>query len=366
MNNQKECELKIFAGNSNPKLAEKIADKLGVKISDCHAIKFSDGELSLDCNENVYGHDVFIIQSTSNPAAEHIFEMMMMCDSAKRSGAARVIGVIPYFGYARQDRKIETGDCITAKLAVSTLESAGFDAYILLDLHSMQIEGFFKTPMTHHINCSSIIESYFSEKISEFGKSNVALVSPDAGSFKRGQKQAKSLGIEHVGMEKYRPAANVAEAVAIIGEVKDKVIFMSDDIIDTAGTICEAAKLLKERGCREIFVAATHGVLSGNALERIKNAPITELALMQTIARPNQKNLPKMRFLPTADIIAEAIYKMHMGYDLNAPLYFLCGLNIKAKNQAKNKTAAIPLLVDINPPLIAPNNPSFAADSTAP
>ena len=320
MYNQKNGELKIYAGNSNPKLAEEIAKKLGVAISDFHATRFSDGELRLNCSENVYGHDVFIIQSMSNPAAEHMFEMMMMCDSAKRCGASRVIGVIPYFGYARQDRKTKTGDCITAKLAVATLESAGFDAYIFLDLHSMQIEGFFKTHMTHHINCSPIIESYFNEKIKEFGNKNIVLVSPDAGSFKRGQRQAKSLNIGHVGMEKDRPDANVAEAVAIIGDVKNKIVFMSDDIIDTAGTICAASKMLKERGCREIFVAVTHGVLSGPALERIEDSPITELALMQTIAISEEKIIPKMRFLPTGEIIADAILKMHMGYDLNAPL----------------------------------------------
>ena len=313
--------LKIIAGSSNPELASGIAEYIGVDIAKCRVGKFSDGELRLINEDNFYDNDVFIIQSTSAPQAEFMFEMMMYCASAKGCGARRVIGVIPYFGYSRQDRKINPGDCITAKLAANTLESAGFDAFVLADLHALAIQGFFHTHMTYHLDCRRVISEYLVDKIVKHGEGNVALVSPDAGQSKRGgERLSKALGISHVVMDKERPDANQCEIVSILGDIEGKWAFLVDDMIDTAGTICEAVKALHENGARGIYIAATHGVLSGPAIERLDKAPVTELALMETIRIPPEKRLKKMVFLPTAPIIGDTILKMHLGYDLSKPL----------------------------------------------
>ena len=329
MLNPRNRNLKIFAGHSNPKLAKDISDKIGVSIGNCSVKTFSDGEFALNNRDNVHGQNVFIIQSTSGSVDEdgrirsvndNLIELLMMGRSAKCSGASKVTAVIPYFGYARQDRKVDPRDCITAQLAANLIEHSGFDAALLLDLHAQQIQGFFSRIMVHGITGRYIIYDYFREKLKSIPKENVVVVSPDAGSFKNSDKLAEELGIPIVSISKRRKTANQSEVAAISGDPKGKVCLIRDDMIDTAGTLCGAAKALEEAGAKEIYVAATHGVLSGQAIERLQASPITELALMETIAIPPEKRIAKMRFLPTADILAENIVKIHMGYDLNAPL----------------------------------------------
>jgi len=329
MLNPRKRNLKIFAGHSNSKLAKEISDKLGVPIGDCSVKTFSDGEFALSNRDNVYGQNVFIIQSISRSIDEdgtvrsvndNLMELLMMGKSAKCSGASKVTAVIPYFGYARQDRKVDPRDCITAQLVANLIEHSGFDAALLMDLHAQQIQGFFGRIMVHGITGRYIIYDYFRDKLKGMAIGDVVVASPDAGSFKNSDKLAEELGVPIVSISKRRKTANQSEVAAISGDPKGKICLIRDDMIDTAGTLCNAAKALKNAGAKEIYVAATHGVLSGRAIEKLQAAPITEIALMETIAIPPEMRINKMRFLPTADILAENIIKIHMGYDLNAPL----------------------------------------------
>lgn len=325
----KTGEIKIFSGSSNPKLAKEIADKLGVTMANCTLGKFSDGETSLVNRENSHAHDVFVVQPTSgcinedgtiNSVNDSIMELAMLGKSIKNSRAGNVTAVIPYFGYARQDRKIDSRDCITAQLAAEIIENAGFDEILVMDLHAQQVQGFFHKALVHGITARYIIEDWFREKIAPFSKEEIVVASPDAGSYQTSYKLAKKLGVGIIAMSKSRPAPNQSEVTNINGDVKGKICLMRDDMIDTAGTITGAAHALKAAGAKGIYIAATHGVLSGPAIERLKAAPITEIALMETIAIPPSKTLSNMHFLPTSGIFAEFILKMHMGYDLNEPL----------------------------------------------
>jgi len=317
-------EIKLFAGQSNSKLAQKISAKLGVPIGDCYTTAFADGELNLVNRDNVHGKNVFIIQSTSSSEgrspSDNLMELLMMGKSAINAGAYKIIAVIPYFGYARQDRTVDFRDCITAQLCAEMIENAGFHKVLLMDLHSQQIQGFFHKSQVYGISGRNIIREYFETKFKEFPKEDFVVVAPDEGSFKNSYKLSQRLGTSIAFAGKDRSEANKSSVVASYGDVKDKICLIQDDIIDTAGTICNAAENLKERGAKEIFVAATHGVLSDPAILRLSAAPITEIALLETIALPPEKRISKIKVLETAEIFAEFILKINHGFDLTAPL----------------------------------------------
>ncbi|WAM32048.1 ribose-phosphate diphosphokinase [Caldicellulosiruptor naganoensis] len=300
-------EIKIFAGNSNRELAEEIAKKLNKKLGDAEIGRFSDGEISVKINETVRGADVFVVQSTCHPVNENLMELLIMIDAFKRASAGRITAVIPYYGYARQDRKARARDPITAKLVANLITSAGADRVLTMDLHAPQIQGFFDIPLDHLIGVP-ILAKYFLENVN---LENAVVVSPDLGSVTRARSFATKLDLPLAIVDKRRPKANVAEIMNIIGDVKDKTAIMVDDMIDTAGTIVAAAQALMDYGAKEIYACCTHPVLSGPAVERIKNSPIKELIVLNTIPLPPEKRIDKIKVLSVADLFAEAINRIY-------------------------------------------------------
>ena len=300
-------EIKLFAGNSNLPLAKKIAEKLNTSLGEVEVTKFSDGETSVHICETVRGRDLFIIQSTSAPVNDNLMELLIMIDAAKRASAGRVTAVIPYFGYARQDRKARSRDPITAKLVADLLTSAGADRVLTMDLHAAQIQGFFNIPVDNLLGGPTLY-NYYAEKLSE----DFIVVSPDIGSVNRSRKVAERLGVPLAIIDKRRPRANVMEVMNIIGSVEGKRCLLVDDMIDTAGTICQGAEALVDAGAKEIKACCTHAVLSGPALERLEKSAIDELVMLDTIDLPEEKRLPKMKILSTADIWAAAIENVYL------------------------------------------------------
>ncbi|WP_039766006.1 ribose-phosphate diphosphokinase [Caldicellulosiruptor sp. F32] len=300
-------EIKIFAGNSNRELAEEIAKKLNKKLGDAEIGRFSDGEISVKINETVRGADVFVVQSTCHPVNENLMELLIMIDAFKRASAGRITAVIPYYGYARQDRKARARDPITAKLVANLITSAGADRVLTMDLHAPQIQGFFDIPLDHLIGVP-ILAKYFLENVN---LENAVVVSPDLGSVTRARNFATKLDLPLAIVDKRRPKANVAEIMNIIGDVKDKTAIMVDDMIDTAGTIVAAAQALMDYGAKEIYACCTHPVLSGPAVERIQNSPIKELIVLNTIPLPPEKRIDKIKELSVADLFAEAINRIY-------------------------------------------------------
>ncbi len=299
---------KIFAGNSHPELAKKIADILGVKLGDSRVGTFSDGEIFAETNETVRGCDVFIIQSTNHPVNDNLMELLIMIDAFKRASAGRINAVIPYYGYARQDRKVRSRDPITAKLVADILTTAGADRVLTMDLHASQIQGYFNIPLDHLLGMP-IISDYFVQK--GFLESNdVVVVSPDLGSVTRTRKLAERLHAPMAIIDKRRPKANVSEIMNIIGDVKGKTCILIDDMIDTAGTISNAANALIDLGAKEVYAACTHAVLSGPAIDRINQSAIKELVMLDTIPWPNRDDMEKFTALSVAPLFAEAIKRI--------------------------------------------------------
>lgn len=305
--NTSGSEIKIIAGNSNMELAQKIADYIGVKVADCQVTTFSDGEISVNMNETVRGCDVFVIQSTNNPVNENLMELLIMIDALRRASAGRITAVIPYYGYARQDRKAKARDPITAKLVANLITAAGADRVLTMDLHAAQIQGYFDIPLDHMLG-GSLLANYFNEKNIE----DLVVVSPDLGSVTRSRKFANQLEgeVPLAIIDKRRPKANVCEVMNLIGDVKGKNVIMLDDMIDTAGTITNAANALKEFGAKNIYACCTHAVLSGPAIERIENSAISELIVLDTIRLPKEKELDKIKVLTVAEMFGEAIKKI--------------------------------------------------------
>ena len=305
--NTSGSEIKIIAGNSNKELAEKIAEYIGVKVADCQVTTFSDGEISVNINETVRGCDVFVVQSTNNPVNENLMELLILIDALKRASAGRITAVIPYYGYARQDRKAKARDPITAKLVANLITAAGADRVLTMDLHASQIQGYFDIPLDHLLG-GSLLASYFNEKNIE----DLVVVSPDLGSVTRSRKFANQLEgeVPIAIIDKRRPKANVCEVMNLIGDVKGKNVIMLDDMIDTAGTITNAANALKEFGAKNIYAGCTHAVLSGPAIERIENSAISELIVLDTIKLPKEKELDKIKVLTVAEMFGEAIKKI--------------------------------------------------------
>ena len=300
-------EIKLFAGNSNRPLAEAIAARLNTTLGDIEVSKFSDGETSVHLGETVRGRDLFIIQSTSAPVNDNLMELLIMIDAAKRASAGRITAVMPYFGYARQDRKARSRDPITAKLVADLLTSAGADRILTMDLHAAQIQGFFNIPVDNLLGGPTLY-NYFAERMDE----NFIVVSPDVGSVTRARKVAERLNCPMAIIDKRRPRANVMEVMNIIGNVEGKKCLLVDDMIDTGGTIVQGAQALVDAGATNIYACCTHAVLSGPAIERIKNSPIEELVMLDTIHLPEEKMLPKMKILSVADIFAAAIENVYL------------------------------------------------------
>ncbi|MGN0822353.1 MAG: ribose-phosphate pyrophosphokinase [Candidatus Gallimonas sp.] len=300
-------EIKLFAGNSNRPLAEAIAKKLNTTLGEIEVGKFSDGETSVHLAETVRGRDLFIIQSTSSPVNDNLMELLIMIDAAKRASAGRVTAVMPYFGYARQDRKARSRDPITAKLVADLITSAGADRVLTMDLHAAQIQGFFNIPVDNLLGGPTLY-NYFADKVDE----DYIVVSPDVGSVNRARKVAERLNCQMAIIDKRRPKANVMEVMNIIGNVEGKRCLMVDDMIDTAGTIVQGAQALADKGAKEIYACCTHAVLSGPAIERLEKSPIKELVMLDTIRLPEEKMLPKFKILTVADMFAAAIENVYL------------------------------------------------------
>ena len=290
-------KIKIFSGNSNPELAQKIASQLGVELGDAVVTRFSDGEISVNINESVRGVDAFIIQSTCSPVNRHLMEMLIMIDAFKRASAGRITAVIPYYGYARQDRKAKARDPITAKLVANLLTAAGADRILTMDLHANQIQGYFDIPVDHLLGGRILMEHFEKMNIED-----LVVVSPDHGSVARARTFAQYLDSPIAIVDKRRPKDNVSEVMNIIGDVRDKNLIILDDMIDTAGTLCNAAEALKKFGAKNIYACCTHPVLSGPAIERIQNSELTEVIVLDTIPLPEEKRIEKIKILSTAPL----------------------------------------------------------------
>lgn len=298
-------KIKIFSGNSNKELAKKIAEHLGVELGDAVVSRFSDGEISVNINESVRGVDAFIIQSTCSPVNRHLMEMLIMIDAFKRASAGRITAVIPYYGYARQDRKAKARDPITAKLVANLLTAAGADRILTMDLHANQIQGYFDIPVDHLLGGRILVEHFEKMNIKD-----LVVVSPDHGSVARARTFAQYLDAPIAMVDKRRPKDNVSEVMNIIGDVRDKNLIILDDMIDTAGTLCNAAEALKKFGAKDIYACCTHPVLSGPAIERIAKSDLTEVIVLDTIQLPEEKKIDKIKVLTTAHLFASAIDKI--------------------------------------------------------
>jgi len=297
--------VKIFSGSSNPHLAVRIAEYLNTRVCDSQLKRFSDGELWFKYNENVRGCDVFLVQST-HPPAEHLMELLIMIDAAKRSSARRITAVIPYFGYARQDRKDQPRVAITSKLVADLLTAAGADRVLTMDLHAAQIQGFFNIPFDHLYASAIFMEFYKAKAIPD-----LVVVAPDVGSIRLNRAYSEYLGAPLAIVDKRRPTQNVAEIMNVIGEVAGHNILMVDDMVDTGGSLTRAAAALKKLGVKDIYVACTHGVLSGDAAQKIEKSPLKEFALTDTIPlRPDIKS-DKFKVLTASQLFGEAIRRIH-------------------------------------------------------
>ena len=305
--------IKLFSGTAHPEFAERISKELNVPLSDVKRYRFSDGEIGVSLNEPVRGADVFIIQPTCTPANENIMELLIMADAMKRASAHYVNAVIPYYGYARQDRKAKPREPITAKLVANLLTHGGIDRVITADLHTGQLQGFFDIPVDH-LTGMNLLAAYFKTFLSnELKENKVVVVSPDTGGVTRARRFAVMLNTDIAIVDKRRSydVANESEVIDIVGNIRGRIAILVDDMIDTAGTICHAADALKERGSEKIFACATHAVLSGPAIERINTSEIEKLICSDTIPITPEKFSSKIKQLSIAPSFAEAIKRVH-------------------------------------------------------
>ncbi|MBR3987839.1 MAG: ribose-phosphate pyrophosphokinase [Clostridia bacterium] len=302
-------DIKIFSGNSNPSVAQGVAGCLGLPLGKSSCTKFSDGEISVSLHESVRGSECFVIQSTCTPVNDNLMEMLIMIDALKRASAASITAVMPYFGYARQDRKAKARDPISAKLCADLITAAGADRVLTMDLHANQIQGFFDIPVDHLFG-APMLANHMKKKIGKEPEGFV-VVSPDLGSVTRSRNFAAKIGCPLAIIDKRRPKANVSEVMNIIGDIEGKKVILVDDMIDTAGTLCNAAQAVIDNGALEVYACATHAVLSGPATERIKNSVIKELILLDTVPVPEENMLDKYTVLPVAPVFAEAIERIY-------------------------------------------------------
>lgn len=302
-----EPKLKIFALNSNKPLAEKIAAAVGVTLGKTSVDRFSDGEILINIDESIRGDDVFIIQSTSAPVNDNLMELLIMVDALRRASAANINVVIPYYGYARQDRKVRPREPITAKLVADMIVKAGADRVVALDLHAAQIQGFFDIPVDHLMGAPLLADYFLNNGLEK----DAVVVSPDHGGVTRARKLAEFLKSPIAIIDKRRPKANVAEVMNIIGSVDQKRCILIDDMIDTAGTITLAAQALKDAGASEVYACATHPVLSGPAIERLENSPIKRVIVTDSIKLPEEKKIDKLLQVSVGDLIGDAIKRIY-------------------------------------------------------
>jgi ribose-phosphate pyrophosphokinase len=300
-------ELKIFSGSAHPQLAREIADFLGIPVGQARLRRFPDSEVSFQIDENIRGTDVFIVQPTSNPVDQHLMEMLVMIDAFRRSSAARITAVVPYYGYARQDRKDKPRVPISAKLVANLLSAAGTHRVLTMDLHKAQIQGFFDIPVDHLFAAPVIIEY-----LARLHHPKLTIVSPDAGGAERARAYAKRLDAELAVVDKRRTEDGTAEVMNVIGDVEGRTCILQDDIIDTAGTIQKAATALKAVGAERVLACAVHGVLSGPAIERIENSPVDQMIVTNTIPlRGEAQQCKKIVVLSVARLLGQAIRSIH-------------------------------------------------------
>ncbi|TJX67843.1 ribose-phosphate pyrophosphokinase [Soehngenia saccharolytica] len=299
-------EIKVFTGNANKELAKKICEEMGAKLGDCEVSTFSDGELNVDIRETVRGADVFIIQPTCSPVNDNLMELLIMIDAVKRASAGRVNAVIPYYGYARQDRKTKAREPITAKLVANLIAVAGADRVVSMDLHAGQIQGYFDIPVDH-LSGIPLLANYFKNMVDE----DSVVVSPDLGGVTRARTFANILDLPIAIIEKRRPKANVSEVMNVIGDIDGKNVILVDDIADTAGTLVKAASVLKDFGAKKVYGCATHGVLSGPAIERIHDSVIEKFVITDTIPLPELAKIDKIDIVSVAPLFAEAIKRIN-------------------------------------------------------
>lgn len=304
-----ESKIKIFSLNSNNSLAEKVAQSVGVNLGRVAVTQFSDGEIKINIEESIRGCDVYLVQSTSSPVNDHLMELLIMIDACRRASAKTINVVIPYFGYARQDRKAKPREPITSKLVANMIENAGATRILALDLHAAQIQGFFDVPVDHLLG-APLLANYFL-KDESLSKENMVVVSPDHGGVTRARKLAEFLKTPIAIIDKRRPEANVAEVMNIVGDVKGRHAIIIDDMIDTAGTITLAAKALEEAGALSVVACCTHPVLSGPAIECLENSVLKEVIVTDSIQLPKEKQIAKIKQVTVAELIAEAIVRIH-------------------------------------------------------
>lgn len=300
------ADYKIFTGNAHPELAEEISAIMGKPLGKATVTKFSDGEISVNLGETVRGVDCYIVQPTCNPVNDNLMEVLIMIDAMKRASAGRINAVLPYYGYARQDRKAKARDPITAKLVADLIVAAGADRVLTMDLHASQIQGYFNIPVDHLVGLPILVD-YFKRKELD----DLVIVSPDHGSVKRTRQMAEALDVPIAIIDKRRQEANKSEVMNIIGNIEGKNCILIDDMIDTAGTITNAANAIKELGAKDVYACATHAVLSGPAVERINNSAIKEIVLLNTLPSDEEKKLNNCTYLSVAPLFAEAMARIH-------------------------------------------------------
>ena len=306
--------IKIFCGNSNPEFAETICRSLGVPLGRAEVKTFADGEVSVSLEETVRGADVFLIQSTCKPVNNNLMELLVMTDACRRASAGRITAVIPYFGYARQDRKAKSRDPISSKLVANMITAAGADRVLTMDLHAAQIQGFFDIPLDHLLGNPTFVDYYLAKFPEEkYNHDEFVVVSPDVGSVGRARAFAAKVHMGLAIVDKRRQKANVCEVMNVIGDVKGKTCILFDDMVDTAGSLCNAAKALTEQGAKEVYACATHGVLSGPAYDRIEESPIKEMVFLNTIPEIRNTASGKIKFLDVSHVFARAIEHIHGG-----------------------------------------------------
>lgn len=308
-------DLMVFTGNANPELAKKIVGHLGRPLGDVSVSQFSDGEIAVELNENVRGRDVFVVQSTCAPTNDNLMELIVMVDALRRASAGRITAVVPYFGYARQDRRVRSARVpITAKVVADMMVGVGVDRVLTVDLHAEQIQGFFDVPVDNVYGSPVLLEDIEQQKFED-----LIVVSPDIGGVVRARAVAKQLGIDLAIIDKRRPRANVAEVMHIIGEIEGRTCLLVDDIIDTAGTLCSAAKALKQHGAKRVVAYCTHPVLSGKAIDNINNSELDELVVADSIPLSEAaQNCPRIRSLTLSKMLAEAMRRLSNEESLSA------------------------------------------------
>ncbi len=306
-------KIRVFSGNANIPLAREICDELGIALGEAEVKSFSDGEMSVELKESVRGNDIYVVQPTCPPTNDNLMELLIMLDALKRASSGCITAVIPYYGYARQDRKVAPRTPIPAKLVADLIEVAGATRVVCVDLHAGQIQGFFNIPVDN-LYASKVLLNYMKESF----KDDLVVVSPDAGGVERARAFAKRLKAGLAIVDKRRPVANVSEVMHIIGEVEGRSAILLDDMVDTAGTLTQAAKALKDHGAKNVYACCTHAVLSGPAVERIENSCISEVVVTNSIPQSSERTSSKITYLSIGNLLAEAIKRIHFGESVSS------------------------------------------------